>query len=62
MEMLLLYWSECVKEDDIVKWTLITEMDATKMQNAKKIIKKINAYLEKQFNIWELNQSMIFIF
>lgn len=40
MEMLLLYWSECVKEDDIVKWTLITEMDATKMQNAKKIIKK----------------------
>ena len=31
-------------------------MDATKMQNAK------NTYLEKQCNIWELNQSMIFIF
>lgn len=31
-------------------------MDDTKMQNAK------NTHLEKQFNIWELNQSMIYIF
>lgn len=31
-------------------------MDATKMKNAK------HKYLEKQFNIRELNQSMISIF
>lgn len=55
--MLLLYWSVQVKPDEIVKRTLITEMDSTKMKNTKK-----NTYLEKQFNIWELNQSMISIF
>lgn len=43
-----------LKQDKIVKRTLATEMDTTKYVK--------NTYLEKQFNIWEKNQSRIFIF
>lgn len=51
--MLLLYWSVQVKPDEIVKRTLITEMDSTKMKNTKKIhIWKSSLTSENWTNQW----------